>query len=121
MAATSSYQEQCLRTTSDADDGGNEDSNHSRERVCARQPGNWRVLGGRERALGGGGAGKGKAAWTCGKRERRGVDVACLCVCVCERERERESSFHGFFFFFFFILILQTFFLTFRPDCGFIL
>ena len=34
MAATSSHQEQCLRTTSAANDRGNKDSNHSRERVC---------------------------------------------------------------------------------------
>ena len=74
-----------------------------------------------ERALGGGGggAGMGKTAWTCcGKRERRGVDIACLCVCVCVC----VCSFHGFLFsFLFFFDLLQQFFLTFRPDCGFIL
>ena len=55
MAATSSDQEQCLGTTSAADDGGNEDSNHSRERVCACQPGNWRE--GERESLGGRGGG----------------------------------------------------------------
>ena len=69
MAATSSHREQYLRTTSAANDGGNKDSNHSRERVCvcARQ-----LEGGRERKrVGGGGGGeggwegKGKTAWTC--------------------------------------------------------
>ena len=66
MAATSSHQEQCLRTTSAANDGGNKDSIHSRERVCVRQP-----TGGRKRERepwgGGGGVweGKGKTAWTC--------------------------------------------------------
>ena len=59
MTATSSHQEQCLRTTSAADDGGNEDTNHSRERVCVRAS---LATGGREREPWGwgGGSGKGK-------------------------------------------------------------
>ena len=58
MAATSSHREQCLRTTSAANDGGNKDSNHSRERVCVRAS---QLEGGRERkSLGGGGGGLGR-------------------------------------------------------------
>ena len=116
MAATSSDQEQCLGTTSAADDGGNEDSNHSRERVCACQPGNWRE--GERESLGGRGGGgcEGKSCldlWEKGEKRSRYCMLVCVCVCV--------LSTVFFFLFFFFFDLLQQFFLTFRPDCGFIL
>ena len=120
MAATSSHQEQCLRTASDADDGGNEDSNHSRERVCARQPGNWRALGERG-SLGGGGGWEGKNCldllWEKGEKRSRYCMLVCVGVCVCVCVLSTVFFFLSFFFFDF----LQQFFLTFCPDCGFIL
>ena len=61
MAAISSHQEECLRTTSPANDGGNKDSTHSRERVYVSAS---QLEGGRESLGGGGGAGKGGTAWT---------------------------------------------------------
>ena len=66
VAATSSHQEQCLRTTSAAFDGGNKDSNHIHERVCVCARAS-QLEGGRERERErkslwreGGGAGKGR-------------------------------------------------------------